>query len=54
MASNSVGCLTPIIVLPTFNRPGCEPEQVVNPERLVGEGPVAGFALELADIWAGL
>ena len=35
-------------------RPGCEPEQVVNPERLVGEGPVAGFILELADIWAGL
>jgi Uma2 family endonuclease len=35
-------------------RPGCEPEQVVNPQRLVGEGPVAGFVLELAKIWAGL
>ena len=35
-------------------RPGCEPEQVVNPERLVGEGPVAGFVLELAKVWAGL
>ena len=35
-------------------RSGCEPEQVVNPERLVGEGPVAGFVLELANIWAGL
>jgi Uma2 family endonuclease len=35
-------------------RPGHEPEQIVNPERLIGEGPVAGFVLELADIWAGL
>jgi Uma2 family endonuclease len=35
-------------------RPNREPEQVVNPERLVGEGPVAGFTLELADIWTGL
>jgi Uma2 family endonuclease len=35
-------------------RPGSEPEQLVNPERLIGEGPVAGFVLELADIWDGL
>ena len=35
-------------------RPDREPEQFVNPERLIGEGPVAGFVLELADIWAGL
>jgi Uma2 family endonuclease len=35
-------------------RPGREPEQVVNPERLIGEGPVAGFVLELAKVWAGL
>src|ERR1700677_4639854 len=35
-------------------RPSSEPEQIVNPERLVGDGPVAGFILELADIWAGL
>jgi Uma2 family endonuclease len=35
-------------------RPGGEAEQVAAPERLVGEGPVAGFTLELADIWAGL
>jgi Uma2 family endonuclease len=35
-------------------RPGCEPEQIVNPERAAGEGPVDGFVLELADIWAGL
>jgi Uma2 family endonuclease len=32
-------------------RPGYEPEQVVNPKRLVGEGPVAGFVLELAKVW---
>jgi Uma2 family endonuclease len=35
-------------------RSGSEPEQLVNPERLVGEEPAAGFVLELADIWAGL
>jgi Uma2 family endonuclease len=35
-------------------RPGIEPEQLVNPERLAGEGPVAGFVLELETIWAGL
>jgi Uma2 family endonuclease len=35
-------------------RPGCDPEQVVNPEHLIGEDPIAGFILELADIWAGL
>ena len=31
-----------------------EPEQLVNPERLAGEGSVAGFVLVLADIWAEL
>jgi|HubBroStandDraft_1064217.scaffolds.fasta_scaffold04321_6 Uma2 family endonuclease len=35
-------------------RPDCEPEQLVNPERLAGEGPVAGFVLVLADVWAEL
>jgi Uma2 family endonuclease len=35
-------------------RPEREPEQVINPERLTGEGPVAGFVLVLADIWAEL
>lgn len=35
-------------------RPGVEPEQLVNPARVAGEGPVDGFVLELADIWAGL
>jgi Uma2 family endonuclease len=35
-------------------RPGREPEQLVNPERLAGEGSVAGFVLVLADIWAEL
>jgi Uma2 family endonuclease len=29
-------------------RPDRGPEQIVNPERLVGEGPVAGLVLELA------
>jgi len=35
-------------------RPGREPEQIVNPDQIAGEGPVAGFVLGLADIWAGL
>lgn len=35
-------------------RPGREPEEPVNPDFLLGEGPVAGFRLELADIWRGL
>jgi Uma2 family endonuclease len=35
-------------------RPGCTPETVAQPERLAGEGPVAGFVLELKRIWASL
>jgi Uma2 family endonuclease len=37
-----------------IHRPDRETEQVVNPERLAGESPVAGFVLELSDIWAEL
>jgi Uma2 family endonuclease len=33
-------------------RPGRAPESVIRPERISGEGPVAGFVLELADVWA--
>jgi hypothetical protein len=35
-------------------RPGCATETVVQPQRLEGEGPVAGFVLELESIWASL
>lgn len=35
-------------------RPSQEPEKVPHPRKLVGEGPVAGFVLDLTDIWAGL
>jgi len=35
-------------------RPGAEPEQIADPERLAGEGPVVGLVLELAVIWAGI
>ena len=31
-----------------------EPEQLVNPERIAGEAPMAGFVLALAGIWAEL
>ncbi len=32
-------------------RPGHAAECIVNPERISGEGPVAGFVLELVDVW---
>ena len=32
-------------------RPGREPERLIAPDRLVGEPPVEGFVLELAEIW---
>jgi Uma2 family endonuclease len=35
-------------------RPGREPELLVGPDHINGEGPVAGFRLELSDIWRGL
>jgi Uma2 family endonuclease len=35
-------------------RPGLEPEELVNVDTVAGEGPVAGFVLELGDIWRGL
>jgi len=34
--------------------PGKEPESVLQPERMEGQGPVAGFVLELESIWSGL
>jgi Uma2 family endonuclease len=35
-------------------RPGREPEELVNVESVPGEGPVAGFILDLRKIWVGL
>ncbi len=35
-------------------RPGAEPEKLTGIEKIRGEGPVAGFELDLKDIWAGL
>ena len=32
-------------------RPGREPETLVSPDRVLGEGPVDGFTLELNKIW---
>jgi len=32
-------------------RPGCTTDCVVNPKRISGEGPIAGFVLELAEVW---
>lgn len=38
----------------TIYRPGREPEELVNPEFVEGEGPVEGFHLELTEIWEGI
>jgi Uma2 family endonuclease len=38
----------------TIYRPGAEPEVLDNPERVIGDGPIDGFVLDLKDIWAGL
>jgi Uma2 family endonuclease len=35
-------------------RQGCETRVCSGIDRLVGEGPLAGFVLELAEIWEGL
>ena len=38
----------------TIYRPAAEPEHRTGIETIEGEGPVAGFVLDLRDIWAGL
>ena len=38
----------------TIYRPGREPEELINPDVVAGQGPVKGFRLKMADIWAGL
>ncbi|HEX3683694.1 MAG TPA: Uma2 family endonuclease [Bryobacteraceae bacterium] len=38
----------------TIYRPSAEPEVLENPDQIAGEGPVAGFVLDLKNIWAGL
>jgi Uma2 family endonuclease len=35
-------------------RPGTDPERLTDVDHVDGEGPVAGFRLELTDIWQGL
>ena len=35
-------------------RPAHAPQELVDADHVVGEGPVEGFRLELADIWQGL
>ena len=34
-------------------RPSRAPEELVNPDVVIGEGPVKGFRLKMAEIWAG-
>ena len=38
----------------TIYRPNRETEELINPDVVLGEGPVKGFRLEMADIWAGI
>jgi Uma2 family endonuclease len=35
-------------------RPNSEMEILESPSQVTGEGPVAGFVLDLKEIWAGL
>jgi Uma2 family endonuclease len=37
----------------TVYRPGATPEQTTGVERIAGEGPVAGFSLDLGKMWRG-
>lgn len=38
----------------TIFRPGRDPQEIQNPTCVDGEGPVAGFRLELTEIWEGI
>jgi len=38
----------------TIYRPGREPEELIQPDVVAGEGPVKGFRLKMADIWTGI
>ena len=35
-------------------RPAHPPQELVDADHVLGEGPVEGFRLELTDIWRGL
>jgi Uma2 family endonuclease len=39
--------IDPLERIVTVYRPGCEPEVLINPAEVAGEGPVAGFVLKL-------
>ncbi len=34
-----------------INRPNQEPESLISPESVAGEGPVEGFVLDLRPVW---
>jgi hypothetical protein len=34
----------------TVYRPGCDPEKIMRPDSIRGEGPVKGLVLELPDV----
>jgi Uma2 family endonuclease len=37
----------------TVYRPGREPEELIEPDVIVGEGPVKGFRLKMQEVWSG-
>jgi Uma2 family endonuclease len=43
--------LDPQRKLAMIYRPGCEPETLLNPEFLDGEGPITGFRLKMQRLW---
>jgi len=44
--------IDPIRKVAIIYRPGRQPETLLDPEFLVGEGPVSGFRLETKRFWA--
>jgi Uma2 family endonuclease len=44
--------IDPVRKLAMIYRPGQEPETLLKPESLQGEGPLEGFRLEMKDFWA--
>jgi Uma2 family endonuclease len=43
--------IDPLRKLAMIYRPGQEPETLLQPETLAGEGPIAGFSLKMQRLW---
>jgi hypothetical protein len=50
--SRKAGLIDPLEKAVTIYRPGEQPEHLAQPTSVQGTGPIAGFELVLARIWA--